>query len=406
MTETTTGRIRDDVAPFEERLRLLYAELTAPPALVDWSERRTHPQRLRSAGSTRLVRRPWRLGAVALATGTALIAAVLLNRSLLDAQPVLAIDLQPAGASLSCKLPISAVSNNDTTGFIVIAHGQATFQQVRTDGTTYIPALGIWASVLPQWVAPDGHAYLSQKPDFTNHRVAITLTDARGTRTLLETSVPNEVMPMAYTASGSILVSVPPYGSSGWIELLDPATGHLRPLPFAIPADRVIDGVRVGSLGNYDRNSNAFWGDFVEGDRSTIWSVDYATGRMTEWFNPSDGKGTAQLVATDVDGAPIIQLATSDAWHTDAAHRNGIGIETLLMTAPHRFTVLNQGRTGDRGIAGAFSPLSATSGNSIWFATDDGAIWLYRAGDGLKQIAAVHTRNFGAPGLAISGPCR
>ncbi|HET9849662.1 MAG TPA: hypothetical protein VFR68_14030 [Candidatus Dormibacteraeota bacterium] len=386
---------------------MLYAELTAPPPLVDRSERRAQSQRFRSAGSTRLARRPWRLGAVALATGAALIAAVLLNRSVLDAQPVLAIDLQPAGASLSCKLPISAVSNNDTTGFIVMDHGQATFQQVKTDGTTYIPGLGIWASVLPQMVAPDGRAFVSDRLDYARKHELITITDARGTRTLLDTKVPDELMAMAYTANGSILVTGPSNSPGDWrIELLDPTTGRLSPLPFAMPSAPIINGVRVGSLGFYDRNSNAIWSGFFQGDNSTIWSVDYATGGMTQWFNPSDGKGTAQVVATDKHGAPIIQLSTSDAWHTDAAHRNGIAMQTMLMTAPHRFTVLNQGHTGERGVAGAFSPLSATSGNSIWFATDDGAIWLYRAGEGLKQIASVHTRNSGAPGIAISGPCK
>jgi hypothetical protein len=74
---------------------------------------------------------------------------------------------------------------------------------------------------------------------------------------------------------------------------------------------------------------------------------------------------------------------------------------SLLLTHP---TVLNHGRAGDPGVAGAFPPLSATIDNQVWLASDDGAIWLYRTGVGLQQIAKVTTSNQGAPGLAISGP--
>src|SRR6202022_3319107 len=107
----------------------------------------------------------------------------------------------------------------------------------------------------------------------------------------------------------------------------------------------------------------------------------------------------------DSQGDPIIQVAERDIWHTDPAHRSGIGIQTMLLASPHHATVLNPGRAGDRGVASALSPLSATAGNAVWLASDDGAIWLYRTGLGLQQIAKVTTSNQGAPGVAISGPC-
>src|SRR6202022_4919297 len=100
--------------------------------------------RKRSAG---WVRRPRRVGAVAVAVVAALVVAILANRSPFAPQPVLAVQLQPAAASLVCKLPISALSEDHTTGFILMDHGHATFQPVKTKGTTYVPALGVWADV-------------------------------------------------------------------------------------------------------------------------------------------------------------------------------------------------------------------------------------------------------------------
>ena len=145
---------------------------------------------------------------------------------------------------------------------------------------------------------------------------------------------------------------------------------------------------------------------FAANGSTTISRFDMATGQMTEWFNSTDAMGTAQFVGTDSDGAPIIQVAERDIWHANPAQRSGIRIQTMLLGSPHQITVLNHGRTGDLGVAGAFSPLSATMGNEVWLASDDGAIWLYRTGVGLQQIAKVTTSNQGAPGVAISGPCK
>jgi hypothetical protein len=211
-------------------------------------------------------------------------------------------------------------------------------------------------------------------------------------------------------ASGSILVEdfSRPAGSApgplqNWnLKLLDPTTGSLQALPFSVPA------LGPGnSEAGYDRKSNAIWYmAFATNGSTTVSRFDMATGQMTEWFNSTDATGTAQFVGTDSQGAPIIQVAQGDIWHTNPAQRSGIGIQTMLLTSPHHITVLNQGHAGDPGVAGAFSPLSATMGNEVWLASDDGAIWLYRTGVGLQQIAKVTTSNQGAPGVAISGPCQ
>jgi len=282
-------------------------------------------------------------------------------------------------------------------------HGHATFQPVRTNGTTYVPALGVWADVLPQMVAPDGRAYVSET--FLYGRPGaeiISVTDARGTRKLFESNGPDFIVPLGwYAASGDILVIKE--GPGPWHhELLDPTTGALHSLPFNLP---LVDGfVEPG----YGRNNTGIevWTltHFVNG-RTTILRFDPASGQITEWFNSTDGTGFAQIVGIDSEGSFIIQVAERDIWHTALANRSGIRIQTMLLTSPHHLTVLNHGRAGDPGVAGAFSPLSVTMGNEVWLASDDGAIWLYRTGVGLQQIARVTTSNQGAPSVAISGPC-
>src|ERR1700686_4594723 len=411
MSELRTNSTTDDTAHLEEELRRVYATVMVPPPPLQWTSLPARIPARPRIGSGAWVRRPRRVGAVAVAVAAALVVAILVNRSPFAPQPVLAVQMQPAGASLVCKLPISALSEDHTTGFIVMDHGHATFQPVKTRGTTYVPALGVWADVLPQMVAPDGRAYISQTYTYTTPgHMIISITDARGTRPLLDTTQPNIIQPFAYTASGSVLVedfSRPAGSASGplpyWnLKLLDPVTGQLSPLSFKVPA------LGPGnSQAGYNRNSNAIWSmAFAANGTTTISRFDLATGQMTEWLNSSDALGTAQFVGTDSHGDPLIQVAERDIWHTDPAHRAGIAIQTMLLTSPHQITVLNHGRAGDPGVAGAFSPLSATMGNAVWLASDDGAIWLYRTGVGLQQIAKVTTSNQGAPGVAISGPCQ
>lgn len=378
MTDSRTNQLVDKTSPFEEELRTLYASVMTPepPAQWSWPTQRLTPRR--QARLFELLRRPRRAGILALAVAAALVIAILANRSPLQPQPVLAVQIQPAGAALACRLPISALSEDRTTGFIVMDHGRATFEPVKTSGTTYIPALGVWADVLPKMVAPDGRAYVREHYDYATGHMTILITDSRGTRTLLDTTAPSLIEPFAYTASGAILVedhsrpagSLPgplPYWN---LKLLDPLTGQINPLPFT---------VSYPSRGNweagYNRNSNSIWYSAYDAKGGTTVSrLDFATGVVTEWFNPSDANGTVQVVGTDSQGAPILQVAASDAWHANPAHRNGIGIETVLMTSPHQFTVLNHGRVGDPGVAGPFSPLSATKGDVVWLASDEGAI--------------------------------
>jgi hypothetical protein len=383
---------------FEQELRELFAEVPPPPAPATWGPARAPADRRR-----RYARRLALVAAAAvLVSGTVVV--VQLRRT---ADVAIAVSALPAAATLNCRLPIAALSADQTTGFVVFDHGQATFQRAATPGTTYVAALGRWVNVLPQMVAPDGRSYVEQ--DFANGQTTIRVVDASGARTVLRTSASTEAF--GYARQGIVLIDMGAGPSDGvlHLELLDPATGSVRPFPFPSP---VVGSPREspgGTEAGFRPEDDAIWMTaYPSADSAVVRRYDLATGVTNEWFDGrTDGSGHLEVVATDGHGHPIVQLATSDLFHTNPAKRAGIGQRTLLLTAPHQGTVLNAGRVGDAGVAGNLGPLSVNDGDRIWLAADDGTIWMYLPGSGLQRMAkVVRTSNQGPPGVVVSGPCR
>jgi hypothetical protein len=396
-----------DDSIFEQELRQLFTSIPPPPAPVSW--RRGEPA-ARDARTPRRFGRPrpliWRvatIAAVAVAVGGIFVFA---HRD--TSVSAITVVARPAAADLSCRLPISALSSDHTTGFIVLDHGRATFEAARTGGTTYVPALRRWVEALPQLVAPDGRSYVTQR--FSGPATTIHVIDATADRTVLTTGAPLNVF--AFTPAGILLIDMsrgptgPPTVLN--LKLLDPASGVLRPFPYPPPAF----GSRgaVSSAGaSYLRSTNAIWltAYFIDTNSTTVTRYDLATGATTQWFDGrTDGQGHVEVVGADPRGLPIVQLADKDLFHTSPAQRAGIRQRTLVLTSPHQATVLNQGRVGDAGVAGNLSPLSVTEGDRVWLAADDGTIWTDVTGSGLQQVAKVTTSTAGPPGVAISGPCR
>jgi len=318
----------------------------------------------------------------------------------------------PAAGELSCSLPISALSNDRTTGFIVLDHGRATFRAVHTDGTTYVPALARWVNVLPQMVAPDGRSYVTQT--FSGRTTTIHVVDATGDRTVLKTEAPLNIF--GFSSQGILLIDMsrepgaPGPSTSLNLKLLDPASGALRPFPYPPPPFGSAREAGASSSASYSRSASVIWlTDYTPSSNSTtVRKYDLATGVTTEWFDGrTNGQGHVEVVGTDAHGLPIVQLADRDLFHTNPASRAGIGQRTILLTAPHVSAVLNQGRVGDAGVAGNLSPLSVNDGDKVWLAADDGTIWMYSATAGFQEVAkVVRTSTQGPPGVAISGPCR
>jgi hypothetical protein len=399
----------DETTAYERELRELFATVPAPPPPASWRRDETAPW---PVPAPRLPRR--RLFAWQVAVATALAVAVTAVVVLVHRDTSLTVSALPAAAELHCRLPISALSNDRTTGFVILDHGRASFEPVRTDGMTYVPALGRWLDVGPQMVAPDGRSYVTQT--FSGAKTVIHVVDARADRTLLQTNAGLNVF--GFSPEGILLIDMsPPAGAPGPestlnLKLLDPVSGELRPFPYPPPRlPTVLPGGAVAETSaGYSRESNAIWlmEYFPAADSTTVGKYDLASGVTSEWFDGrTDGHGHVNVVATDAKGLPIMQLADRDLFHTDPGARAGIGQRTLLVTEPHRATVLNQGRVGGAGVAGNLSPLSVNDGDRVWLAADDGTIWMYSPAAGFQEMAkVVSTSTKGPPGVSISGPCR
>jgi hypothetical protein len=240
----------------------------------------------------------------------------------------------------------------------------------------------------------------------------IHVVDSRGERTILKSD--RFMGAAAFTPWGVLLMDHTdfpnPSGRQTFsLKLLDPVTGAVRAFPYAPPS--LINTARSGSNSSvgYLRSGESLWLTSYDGgrDSASVARYNLSTGITTQYFDgQSDGHGHVEVVGTDASAAPILQLSNQDLAHTDPAKRAGILVKTLLLPAAHQATVLNQGRVGNAGVANGMSPLSVTDGESVWLGSDDGGIWLYRPGSGLRMMAKISTSTQGAPGVSISGPCR
>jgi len=402
--------MNDDVTVLEQELRELFATMPAPPAPASW---RRGDSAAPALPALRLLGRRHRTARrVAVTTLAVAVTAVFVLVHRDTSVAAISVYALPAAGALSCSLPISALSNDRTTGFIVLDHGRATFRPVQTDGTTYVPALARWVNVLPQMVAPDGRSYVTQV--FSGGTTTIHVVDATGARTVLKTDAPLNIF--GFSPQGILLIDMSRApGAPGSearlnLKLLDPASGALRPFPYPPPLFGSVREAGASSGASYSRSANAIWltAYIPTTNSTTVRKYDLATGLTTEWFDGrTDGQGHVELVGTDAKGLPIVQLADRDLFHTNPAHRAGIRQRTILLMEPHVSAVLNQGRVGAAGVAGNLSPLSVNDGDKVWLAADDGAIWMYSATAGFQEVAkVVRTSTQGPPGVAISGPCR
>jgi hypothetical protein len=407
-----------DSQTFEQELRALYATVAPPrtrPSLEVVDAAPSPPP----AGSSpwlrgRVLRRGGAVGAIA---AVVIVGVVAVRGRPAPAGPpqlsLLSVSVLPAGGQLNCTIAVSALSDVHATGFITFAQGRASFAPVTTTGNTYVRGLHRWVDTTPQMVAPDDNSYVTAGGDQTHTDVQVV--DSTGRHTVL--TVNSSLSPLGFSPEGIVLLDTSPShngpNSKMPISLLDPRTGTIRAMP--LPAYPAIvgapgtgPGLSYGMTTGYQAGTSSIWmySYNAASNISQVSRYDLTNGTTTLWFDGRvDGLGAAQQVGETAAGEAIIQVASSDIQHVAPNQRAGIRESTLLMSSPHRGTVLNAGREGDAGVADNLSPLSAIDGHDVWLAGDNGTLWRYQPGQGLRAMASIRTSTNGAPGVSISGAC-
>src|SRR5438309_9485824 len=125
MSDLRTSSMTDETVQLEEELRRLYATVMSPPPPAQWTSQLTRIPARPRIGLGAWVSRPRRVGAVAVAVAAGLVVAILANRSPFAPQAVLAVQMQPACASLGWKLAMPGPLVAGTTGVDVRGGGPA-----------------------------------------------------------------------------------------------------------------------------------------------------------------------------------------------------------------------------------------------------------------------------------------
>ena len=330
----------------------------------------------------------------------------------------LVITTHAEAAPSSCRLPVTVVGTG-ASGFVQLGNGTPTFTPASGSGT-YVPALNTWAGVLPQDVSPSGDAYVDETSTYgPNAQDTIRIVRAGGTSSTFQPPKPQTGV-LGWTKEGILLLrfgfSSSTDGPTTEAWLLDPSSGATRPFSIA------------SWVGGYAPADDSLWGQAPAGaplfgpvqGSSSMWaggsiliSQSVATGAVQEWLGSSQSglplnnqQGPlAHFVGSTAAGDPIIQLGSSDITHLQPDQQNSVSEWTLLLTSPGHETVINQGVIGAPDVAADLSPLSVTSGGTVWMADDQGRIWTYTQAGGMREVAQIQTINNVAPGVAISGPC-
>ena len=384
----------------EDELRQLYAAVTAPPLPLRVVSVTSPPQLQRHARPRR--RRTLLALAIATTAAVALVATLLATRQLTTTQ-LLSVRVLPAGADLSCSLPIVALSADQTRGFIVLRNGQASFQAANVPQGAYIAALHQWVDGTPRRLNDADTTYYSVNENPST--VTVTVHDEHGAHVVFTADSKTQDGPMGWFGKDIVLFE-PDHHSQPAVAhalLLDPSTGNARLVPGSINA--VPSFGANGSSTGYIPGSGAIWTTFSrdDGTRRALQRYDLTTGVSTELYSTT---GFIEMVGVDGGGHPIIQVGSRDIFHVNPAKRSGITTRTLLLTGAPQPTVLNEGSVGDAGVTDNLSPLSLTDGDTVWMAADNGQIWRYTPDHGMQLVAKVTTSTEGAPGVAIEGPCR
>lgn len=318
--------------------------------------------------------------------------------------------------TLACRLPVGGFippspkgtpdhsigsdgmpNQRGTGGFLDLPSGE--FTPVAGSDKTYLAAAGLWLPVRPQAISPDQQSYAVAREMQSSPGAAPTgrlyLVDIKSKVERLLFAAPNgnAIYVLAFTTAGVYVETLSSTGPTEFadLELIDPATGAHHAVSGAHPK---IDALELAWT---NVNGDTAWGMLVtkaQPPGQKLVKLNLIDGSFADWYDAPSG---FLLAGFDAAGHPILDAAM------------GLADTTLvLVNGPNQTAVIPV-----KG--GGFAPGhgdSVTDQHGTWFGGSDGAIWLYRPGDGLEKVATVPPQAGGSgqpydphSARSVAGPC-
>jgi hypothetical protein len=291
----------------------------------------------------------------------------------------------------ACQLPVY-LSTSNTGGFLTVpgyaftaapGNGFIGAAKGADKHWSYDATLARWLPVDQRMISPDGNWWVYATPLEPSVSASFHLVDRHGSDRTVWTGS-GRTIPLGWTAGGAVFAHIGPSPNfQTEYRLVDPSTGTLRSLAPILAEP-------VGA------NGSGLWGirNLVEGlesetnpaIHSIVSRTDVSSGATVSWRDQTI-PALVILLGFDGDGRPILGIS-------------GIPERYVLLTSPNTETEI----TGDAHAA-EFVPVTALGdAHGVWFGDLHGAVWLWKAGQGLQRVAQVPTHSTDA--VVIAGPCR
>ncbi len=369
---------------------------------------RTLSLSIRALGSHALVSRP-RSYQVCLRASLALLTTIgVIAASACGAPRSRGAEPQAEVVNLACRLPIGSLSKG-FGGFISFPEGA--FTSDSRGAMSYDAVHRQWLPVPRQMISPDGSSYAYSEFSKVPRGASIHAVEIASGKDRVVWNEPSTSSVLGWTAAGIYFLRHSPAPGQPFFEgpqlwVLDPAS--LKP--------RLVTGQQKAGVGLSlfkawtGIGGGGAWSKTVKDPPApptdVLVRVDLGDGRVTTWFTAAQGS-YVNVLGMDSQGHPFLAVTTP----------SGRGAQVLVLTGPNQATTIN---------ASGYLPPADTSAHAVpdthgvWFASEDGGIWLHRPGGGLRKVGqvplpppvppAAEALGHGPPGPArisvlIAGPC-
>ena len=298
----------------------------------------------------------------------------------------------PAGATLSCRLPVTwSVKNGETysykAGFLTFPNQVLVEDSAAPAASAfYDRGFAKWLPVRRQAVSPDGKSYAYGEGNaYVSASGKLHVVDVAAGADRVIYSGGSLYAVVDFAAEGIYVTNAVPEGYARGLWLEDRSGGQPRLISNDIVAPVVGGGAAWGLDFNAADPSPGPGG--LEGPKNRLLRYDLQTGAATPWFYRPGS--SLYVTGFDAAGRPFVSAGLET--------NGNPSLELWLVTSSTEATIVFTG-TG----VSTPSRLAAVDSHGVWF--DGGyatpsTVWLY-AGGSVKNVATVDVS-----GLTVAGGC-